>query len=84
MLYEGGGWGGCSLARFLVALGSGRFATARMSVDDRESMDIRVGGDGDRGLQYSTSGDSGEGLGQVKILVFYSANGRKCGNCTLR
>ena len=51
MLYEGGGWGGCGLARcFLVALGGGRFAAARMSADDRGSMNIGVGGDSDRGL----------------------------------
>ena len=47
VLYEGGGWGGCGLARcFLVALGGGRFAAARMSADDRGSMNIGVGGDG--------------------------------------
>ena len=48
---------GCGLARFLVALGGGCFAVARMSADDRGSMSIGVGGEA----------NSGEGLGVDKF-----------------
>ena len=51
---------GCGLARFLVAFGGGGFAVARMSADDRGSMDIGVGGDT----------NSGGGLGAVKETVW--------------
>ena len=40
---------GCGLARFLVALGGGGIAVARISADDRGSMGIEVGGDANSG-----------------------------------
>ena len=36
------GGDGCGLARFLVALGGGGFAAAKMSADDRGSMGMVV------------------------------------------
>ena len=67
---EGGD--GCGLARFLVALGGGGFAAAKMSADDRGSMDMGR-------LQEVYSGES---LGLVKF--FCSAKGKSVGTTRYR